>query len=309
MKFCGKSLLFQGEEQEVVQAPRVLEAAEEFTGAVVMGFEVSDKSQESQAQMSLTIGGRCVFTQECLEEFTESMQTREQQEELGLPVQREFDWPDVKALQLCPCCAKTIEPDDTQEYYLVWQFATTIKIEKAREAKVGLGCLPRLMCKDPCVFSLMATVAERIPLADGSSVSMQECFEEYMPPFALLDFATNSLANDVPEQITAWKLDEYWHCSGAYNALEDYYKGYFQAMGLSRPVDRGVVEEGYSCACCNKTMLAKEIRLCARCKITTYCGRDCQKRDWKEHKKYCVKSAEELIAKNKDLKSGQECLE
>ena len=39
-----------------------------------------------------------------------------------------------------------------------------------------------------------------------------------------------------------------------------------------------------SCTTCSK---AKNLRRCKRCKNVSYCSRECQKKDWDDHKKYC----------------------
>jgi len=47
------------------------------------------------------------------------------------------------------------------------------------------------------------------------------------------------------------------------------------------------------CAACNKTNTdsAVPLKRCAKCQITLYCSRDCQKADWKNHKKVCATNA------------------
>ena len=44
------------------------------------------------------------------------------------------------------------------------------------------------------------------------------------------------------------------------------------------------------CTVCDK--VAAKAGRCARCKDAWYCGRDCQAKDWKNHKKQCKKVAE-----------------
>lgn len=43
------------------------------------------------------------------------------------------------------------------------------------------------------------------------------------------------------------------------------------------------VKESHPCVVCGK----ENFRTCAGCKLTAYCGRDCQKKDWPQHKAVC----------------------
>ncbi|KAI1363621.1 putative MYND domain protein [Xylaria arbuscula] len=46
-----------------------------------------------------------------------------------------------------------------------------------------------------------------------------------------------------------------------------------------------------TCNGCNKT--SSDLKRCAKCATTLYCSRECQKTDWKTHKKICGKQAHE----------------
>ncbi|KAF1365201.1 hypothetical protein EJ07DRAFT_95384 [Lizonia empirigonia] len=57
-----------------------------------------------------------------------------------------------------------------------------------------------------------------------------------------------------------------------------------------------MADEVPTCANCKETATAKNVanlKACTRCKTTRYCGRDCQKANWKIHKKNCSENAAE----------------
>lgn len=47
---------------------------------------------------------------------------------------------------------------------------------------------------------------------------------------------------------------------------------------------------GGKCGSCNKdqSQLSKSLKTCAKCKRVQYCSRECQKKDWKSHKRACA---------------------
>lgn len=46
--------------------------------------------------------------------------------------------------------------------------------------------------------------------------------------------------------------------------------------------------EAIYCGKCSRLeQKSEKFKKCARCKSTYYCGRECQKKDWKRHKKSC----------------------
>lgn len=54
--------------------------------------------------------------------------------------------------------------------------------------------------------------------------------------------------------------------------------------------DQAGMLDGACCFWCEKNKLSAKLFLCTRCKVVSYCGRECQSRDWKaHHKEECEK--------------------
>ncbi|KAH7117899.1 hypothetical protein B0J11DRAFT_441922 [Dendryphion nanum] len=66
-----------------------------------------------------------------------------------------------------------------------------------------------------------------------------------------------------------------------------------------------------SCTTCKKTgSEVPNLRVCAKCKVTLYCSRDCQKVDWKVHKKICAKQDNESASSNSSSSTPKsDCLD
>ena len=45
----------------------------------------------------------------------------------------------------------------------------------------------------------------------------------------------------------------------------------------------------WRCAMCDRHLC--KVRLCAQCRLVSYCGRECQRGDWAQHKAACTKKA------------------
>ncbi|USP79097.1 uncharacterized protein yc1106_06371 [Curvularia clavata] len=66
-------------------------------------------------------------------------------------------------------------------------------------------------------------------------------------------------------------------------------------------------ETALKCSACGKTATDKGVvtlNRCSRCKKTIYCNRDCQKADWKTHKKICAQQANAGTAKSNSTSSN-----
>jgi hypothetical protein len=50
---------------------------------------------------------------------------------------------------------------------------------------------------------------------------------------------------------------------------------------------------------------SKALRSCASCGVVSYCGKECQKADWKRHKERCKIWTEEKKKKMKEQASGK----
>ena len=65
--------------------------------------------------------------------------------------------------------------------------------------------------------------------------------------------------------------------------------------GLERPPEDddmavSAAELNWGPRCWNCTEVKEDLRLCGKCKKAAYCGSECQKKDWKVHKKLCTKA-------------------
>ncbi|KAF5365319.1 hypothetical protein D9758_005436 [Tetrapyrgos nigripes] len=56
-----------------------------------------------------------------------------------------------------------------------------------------------------------------------------------------------------------------------------------------RPPPGSVYPMSATCIVCNNEELSsrKHLKQCTQCKVTRYCGQECQRKDWKRHKTFC----------------------
>ncbi|KLO12414.1 hypothetical protein SCHPADRAFT_890810 [Schizopora paradoxa] len=75
---------------------------------------------------------------------------------------------------------------------------------------------------------------------------------------------------------------------------------YFTGHAFERAVLKGVYdikfrkEDKLSCGSCHVRMNEQALKKCSGCKFILYCSRECQKKDWKDHKQRCKSLARNL---------------
>jgi len=78
----------------------------DFNGCTILQFEPAHGTPQRTMPITLTVGGRCIFTPENFQDFKVMMRTQEQSIQMNISPNGNFDWPDVNSLLLCPICNK-----------------------------------------------------------------------------------------------------------------------------------------------------------------------------------------------------------
>ncbi|KDR79694.1 hypothetical protein GALMADRAFT_243774 [Galerina marginata CBS 339.88] len=60
-----------------------------------------------------------------------------------------------------------------------------------------------------------------------------------------------------------------------------------QRAAYTRVLNQMPPARGHKCSVCERIPEANEFPTCAKCKSTVYCSRECQKKDWPDHKRHC----------------------
>ena len=61
-----------------------------------------------------------------------------------------------------------------------------------------------------------------------------------------------------------------------------------RAAGVTDPLMLRLLAR-WRCATCNEHL--RKVRVCERCRLVAYCGRECQRGDWAQHKAACTEEA------------------
>lgn len=59
----------------------------------------------------------------------------------------------------------------------------------------------------------------------------------------------------------------------------------------------------YQCTVCGKC--GEGVFRCSRCKLSTYCGMECQRTDWSRHKKHCISKVHDVEYFQKNIATNQ----
>lgn len=310
----------------------------DFNGCTILQLEPAPGSPQRTMPITLTVGGRCLFTRENFSDFRVMMRTREQSEEMNIAPNGNFDWPDVQSLLLCPLCGSQAEipsekDDFEHEYWLLFYPLLQITVMKGSQMTLGTRTICRLTCLD-CMEDLLegmtlkvrpAAMEGRRPklsftlpanevLAEAGSAS----FLEDGPPRP----ETHPHVDDI---LDAWTLYNLWEHSGAWEALQNDYR-----IVLSRSMhsDNGgetpssnydtvepKLKDRIGKACgnpdCGKLHgdrdpeTGKVVNLttpCKECRVEHYCSKTCRDAAKESHRPECLIHQEERAERRKKAK-------
>lgn len=221
----------------------------DFKGATIFQLEPIIEGPQKTMPVTITVGGRCVFTPENYQDFLVMMRTKEQAEEMEIAPNGNFDWPDVSSLLLCPVCGSQgpipkVGDRKDHEYWMVFYPLLQITVMKGSQMTLGTRTICRLTCLD-CMEDLLEGLTLTIKpggsgfakdetgKADSADTKSRLCFT--LPASDVLSEAGSaSFLEDGPSRpethphvddiLDAWTLYNLWEHSGAWEALQNDYR-------------------------------------------------------------------------------------
>ena len=216
----------------------------DFPGATILQLEPGIKTNHNTLPVTLTVGGRCLFTPENYQDFRVMMRTKQQSQEMKVAPNGTFDWPDVESLLLCPVCGERcpIPEDNTtasssdQEYWMLFYPLLQITVMKGSQMTLGTRTICRLTCLE-CMEDLLegmtltvqpgttktatgqrkTRLAFTLPASDVLAEAGSASFLEDGPPRP----DTHPHVDDI---LDGWTLYNLWEHSGAWEALQNEYR-------------------------------------------------------------------------------------
>lgn len=210
----------------------------DFNGCTILQFEPAHGIPQRTMPITLTVGGRCIFTPENFQDFNVMMRTKEQSLDMNISPNGNFDWPDVNSLLMCPLCgrkAKVPEEGDEygeHEYWLLFYPLLQITIMKGSQMTLGTRTICRLTCLEcmddlledmtltvcpPALNGRRPTLSFSLPAREVLAEAGSASFLEDGPPRP----DTHPDADDI---LDAWTLYNLWEHSGAWEALQNDYR-------------------------------------------------------------------------------------
>ena len=215
----------------------------DFKGCTILQLEPSfGPTPQRTMPVTLTVGGRCIFTPENYHDFRVMMRTKDQSKEMDIAPNGNFDWPDVQSMLLCPLCGSKApipqERDEYElEYWMLFYPLLQITVMKGSQMTLGTRTVCRLTCLE-CMENLLEGML--LTVQPGSATAHQVMGKNTRLSFTLP--ATNVLAEagsasfledgpprpethpHVDDILDAWTLYNLWEHSGAWEALQNDYR-------------------------------------------------------------------------------------
>eukprot|EP00538_Stauroneis_constricta_P006634 CAMPEP_0119550224 /NCGR_PEP_ID=MMETSP1352-20130426/3775_1 /TAXON_ID=265584 /ORGANISM="Stauroneis constricta, Strain CCMP1120" /LENGTH=416 /DNA_ID=CAMNT_0007595997 /DNA_START=591 /DNA_END=1842 /DNA_ORIENTATION=+ len=226
----------------------------DFNGCTILQLEPTTGTPQRTMPITLTVGGRCLFTPENYQDFRVMMRTREQSQEMNISPNGNFDWPDVNALLMCPLCGNRAEiPTDddhhhhrddddscttsssqsrSQQYWLLFYPLLQITVMRGSQMTLGTRTICRLTCLD-CMDDLLHEMVLKVRPASMEGklprlsfmLSATEVLREAGSAAFLEDGPPRPESHPNIETILdAWTLYNLWEHSGAWEALQNDYR-------------------------------------------------------------------------------------
>jgi hypothetical protein len=291
----------------------------DFNGCTILQFEPAHGTPQRTMPITLTVGGRCIFTPENFQDFKVMMRTQEQSIQMSISPNGNFDWPDVNSLLLCPICNEKApipeEGDDHEhEYWLLFYPLLQITIMKGSQMTLGTRTICRLTCLH-CMEKLLKEMTLKVspPAINGRRPKLSFTLPARE---VLIEAGSASFLEDGPPRpethqhvddiLDSWTLYNLWEHSGAWEALQNDYK---EVLSRSMNSDNGDERNprkkaGKSCGnpSCQNTegeldpetgeVINFSIK-CKQCKKEYYCSKSCKEEARESHNPDCLIRQEE----------------
>jgi MYND finger len=212
----------------------------DFKGCTILQLEPSfGPTPQRTMPVTLTVGGRCIFTPENYHDFRVMMRTKEQSREMDIAPNGNFDWPDVQSMLLCPLCGSKApipqERDEYElEYWMLFYPLLQITVMKGSQMTLGTRTVCRLTCLE-CMENLLEGMLLTVQPGSSSNLAKNTRLSFTLPASNVLaEAGSASFLEDGPPRpethphvddiLDAWTLYNLWEHSGAWEALQNDYR-------------------------------------------------------------------------------------